>query len=99
MIGIQDDGGVPGSVAFAPDPVLEDGLDASTSATSTATGCSTRRRRGSTARARHTVAAGLHTNTATAFAMFHGVSPAVFVSATDVANVFGTRSGSRSRRP
>ena len=40
-----------------------------------------------------TVAPGLHTNTATAFAAFHGANPVVQVTATDVANIYGTSPG------
>ena len=89
VVGIQDDGGVVGAVAFLADPVLDaqgfnlgdvdrDGL--------LDPGETWRYQSPDT----HTVAFGQHTNTATAFAMFHGVSPAVQVTATDVANVWGS---------
>ena len=88
MIGIQDDGGVAGSVAFAPDPVLDaqgfnvgdsdhDGLLDPGEAWLFRSGV-------------HTVALGPYRNTATAFATFHGVTPVVQVTASDVANLRGT---------
>ena len=88
VVGIQDDGGVAGSVAFVPDPVLDalgfnvgdvdrDGLLDPGEAWLYRSGT-------------HTVGAGQYTNTATAFAMFHGVTPALSVTATDVANIFGS---------
>ena len=88
VIGIQDDGGVAGSVAFAPDPVLDaqgfnvgdsdhDGLLDPGEAWLFRSGV-------------HTVALGPYRNTATAFATFHGVTPVVQVTASNVANLRGT---------
>jgi Ca2+-binding RTX toxin-like protein len=92
VVGIQDDGGVPGGVGFAPDPVEDaDGFNVGDADRDGLLGPGEAwlfQRTGL-----DTVAPGLHTNTATAFATFHGANPVVPVTATDVANVYGTSPG------
>jgi hypothetical protein len=88
VVGIQDDGGVAGTVAFAPDPVNgPDGFNVGDLDKNGLLdpGESWRFESPLT----HTVTLGQYTNTATAFAVFHGVTPAVEVTASDVANVYG----------
>ena len=92
VVGIQDDGGVPGAVGFAPDPVEDaDGFnvgDADRDGLLDPGEAWLFRRAGL-----DTVARGQYRNTATAFAVVHGADPAVQVTATDVANVYGTPPG------
>jgi Ca2+-binding RTX toxin-like protein len=90
LVGVTDDGGVPGSIAFLPDPILSAG---GTNIGDLNANALLDPREAWLFRSVGTVAAGPYRNTAIATGTFKGVTPELTVTVTDVANISGTPPG------